>query len=77
MRPALSIDWDTLLEEDFVAHFVVHPNYQEDDSMHRETLENLGSSPFAKKHVQIGLATEAREGSTLKSKPSVLRGAAH
>ena len=42
------IDWHTLLEEDFVAHFVVHPNYQEDESMHRETLENLGSSPFCK-----------------------------
>ena len=72
MRPALSIDWHTLLEGDFVAHFVVHPNYQEDESMHRETLENPGSSPSAKKHMRIELATEAREGSTLKTKPSVL-----
>ena len=56
------IDWHTLLEEDFVAHFVVHPNYQDDESMHRETLENLGSSPFAKKHVHVELAKEAREG---------------
>ena len=62
MRPALSIDWHTLLEGDLVAHFVVHPNYQEDESLHRETLENLGSSPFAKKHVHIELAKEAREG---------------
>ena len=45
--------------------------------MHRDILENLGSSPFAKKHVRIVLATEAREGLTLKTKPSVLRGAAH
>ena len=77
MRPALSIDWHTLLEEDLVAHFVVHPNYQEDESMHRETLENLGSSPFAQKHVGIELATEARKGSALKTKPSVQRGADH
>ena len=45
--------------------------------MHREILENLGSSPFAKKHVGIELATEARKGSTLKTNPSVQRGADH
>ena len=57
--------------------FVVLPNFQEDESMLREILENLGSSPFAKRHVRIVLATEAREGLTLKTKPSVLRGATH
>ena len=45
MRPALSIDWHTLLEEDLVAHFVVLPIYQEDETLLRETLENLGPSP--------------------------------
>ena len=30
--------------------------------MFRGTLENHGRSPSAKKHVRIGLATEAREG---------------
>ena len=49
----------------------------EDESMHRESLENLGRSRSSKKHVRIVLATEAREGLTLKTKPSVLRGAAH
>ena len=37
------------------------PNFQEDESTLREILENLGSSPFAKRHVRIVLATEARE----------------
>ena len=40
----------------------LNPNYQEDESMHRETLENLDSSPFPKKHVRIELTKEAREG---------------
>ena len=34
----------------------------EDESLHRETLENLGRSPSAQKHMRIVLAMEAREG---------------
>ena len=67
----------------FVTHIVVLPNYQCFRISRRTSLciekflKNLGSSPFAKKHVRIVLATKALEGLTLKTKPSVLRGAAH
>ena len=69
-RPALSIDSHTLLEGDPVAHFVVLPNYQEDESMHQETLENLGSSPPTEKHKCIVLTMKGRVR-TLETKPSV------
>ena len=63
MPSATSIDWYSSLEEDPCR---THSRASESPggrvSMHRETLENLGSSPFAKKHVRIVLATEAREG---------------
>ena len=62
MRPALSIDWHTLLEGDLVAHFVVHPNYQEDETMHRETLENLDRCLETKKHKHVVLTMVGLEG---------------
>ena len=62
MRSALSFDWHKLFEGNLVAHFVVHPNYQEDEPIHRETLENLGRSPSAEKHVNIVFSLEACEG---------------
>ena len=43
-------------------HFVVLTNYQEDEAMLREPLENLGRSPLAKRYISIVLAREAREG---------------
>ena len=46
------------LEEDFVAHFVILPNYEEDETVLRETLENLGCSLSAEKHVRMVLATD-------------------
>ena len=39
-----------------LTHSVVFPNYQEDVSMLRESLENLGRPRSAEKHVRIGLA---------------------
>ena len=44
------------------SHTVSFPNFQEDGSTFRESLENLGCSRSAEKHVCIELATEAREG---------------
>ena len=32
-------------------HFVILPIYQEDETLHRETFENLASSPSAEKHM--------------------------
>ena len=46
------------LEEDPVAHFVILPIYQEDETLHRETLENLGRSPAAEKHMRMVLAMD-------------------
>ena len=40
LRSASSIDWNAFLEKDIVAHFVVFLNYQKDDAMFRDTLEN-------------------------------------
>ena len=39
-----------------VTHFFVVPNCQEDEAILRETLEDLGRSPSAKKHVRMVLA---------------------
>ena len=70
IRPALSIVWHKLLEGYLVALFVVLPNFQEDESMHRETLENLGRSPSAEKHMHMVLAVKGQVR-TLKRKLSV------
>ena len=40
--------------------------------MHRETLENLGRSPTAEKHVRIVFAKEAREGQNAEDKAEPL-----
>ena len=68
MPSASSISWPSLLEEDPVAHFVVLPNYQEDEAMFRETFENSCRSLSAEKHVRIVLAVEAREGPNTQDK---------
>ena len=38
------------------SHCLSLPNYQEDESLHRETLENLGHSRSAEKHVRTVFA---------------------
>ena len=40
----------------FLPHVVVLPNYQEDEAMLRETLEDTRRSPFAEKYMSIVLA---------------------
>ena len=67
-RPALSIDWHTLLEEDLVAHFVLLPNYQEVETLHRETLENFGCSPATEKHKRTVLTMEGLESPNTQDK---------
>ena len=52
----------TMVKEDPVTYVVVLPYFREDEAVLRETLENLGRSPQAEKHMRIVLATEAREG---------------
>ena len=47
-----------LLEEDPVAHFVILPKYEEDETVLRETLEHLGCSPSAEKHMRMVLAMD-------------------
>ena len=49
-------------------HFVILPNYQEDETLHRETLENLGRSPSAEKHMRMVLALECFEGPNTQGK---------
>ena len=46
------------LEEDPVAHFVILPNFEEDETVLRETLEILGCSPSAEKHMSMVLALD-------------------
>ena len=38
-----------------LTHFVVLPNYHEEDSVFREAFIHLGCSPWAEKHVRIGV----------------------
>ena len=47
-----SFDVVVLLVEDPVAHFVILPNYEEDETALRETPENLGCSPSAERHMR-------------------------
>ena len=61
MRSASSISLYSFLEVK-PSHTVSLPNYQEEVSMLRESLENLGLSRSAEKHVRIVFAKEAREG---------------
>ena len=61
MPSASSVNRHTHLDEGSVTHSVVLQNYQEDETMFGDTLENLGRSPSAEKHRRIVLAMEARE----------------
>ena len=56
VRSASSISSHSLLEEE-LSHTFSLPNYQEDVSLFREILENLGHSRSAEKHVHIVLAS--------------------
>ena len=72
MRSGSSNNWYSWLEEDPVTDFAVHPNSQEDEAILGETLENLGRSPSAEKHVRVVLAMKALDR-TLRKQPSVSR----
>ena len=48
----------TLVEDVPVAHFVIRPNYEEDETVLRETLENLVCSSPAEKHMRMVLAMD-------------------
>jgi len=49
-------------------HFVIVPNYMEDESTMKETLVNLGRSPMAQHRIRIILAMELREGPGVQEK---------
>ena len=72
LRSASSIDWNAFLEKDIVAHFVVFLNYQKDEAMFRDILENqwpLSSGGETRAHFAFhGIPLGAR---TLKTKVSV------
>jgi hypothetical protein len=62
-------DWHSMLEEHQAAnpadsdvlHFVILPNYKEDEEMMWRTLKNLARSRLAKSSVRVVLAMEGRE----------------
>jgi len=70
LRKACAKDWQKMLEnlqEDDpeaseVLHIVILPNFQENENMLKETLENVGLSPLAPSRIRVVLAMEAREG---------------
>jgi hypothetical protein len=71
MRQATRRDWHTMLlklqqelgpHESDVAHIVILPNYNEDEKMMKQTLENIARSPMASDNIRVVLAMEAREG---------------
>jgi hypothetical protein len=49
-------------EETDCMHFVILPNYKEDEEMLLHTLENIGKSPMATETIRVVLAMEEREG---------------
>mmetsp|Transcript_43608 Transcript_43608/g.79463 ORF Transcript_43608/g.79463 Transcript_43608/m.79463 type:complete len:743 (+) Transcript_43608:55-2283(+) len=69
MRRDAQIDWHSKLvglqsndpASTKVMHFVIIPNYKEDEDMLIETLENIARSPIAKECIRVVLGMEARE----------------
>jgi hypothetical protein len=80
MRRDSGKDWHAkylkLKEEDSattdVVHFVILPNYKEEESMLKETLENLGRAPMAQSRVRVILGMEQREGPGVEQKAARL-----
>jgi len=76
LREGTSTDWHAKLQalqnEDPMAHDVMHiillPNYCENESMLKDTLENLSWSPMARGRTRVVLAMEAREGAAGREK---------
>merc|ERR1719401_842424 len=76
MRRDSRKDWhaefDELSEQDpactDAAHFVILPSYKEDETMLKETLENLARSPMAKSRLRVLLGMELREGPDVREK---------
>lgn len=50
------------------AHFVILPTYKEDETLLKETLENLARSPMAKSCLRVVLGMELREGPDVMEK---------
>ena len=63
-----TLELGSLFPFSFTFYTVVFPNYQEDETLHREALENLGCSPSAGKHVRMVLAMEGLEGPNTQGK---------
>jgi len=69
LREDCAKDWHSMLEEHKAAnpadsdvlHFVILPNYKEDEDMMWRTLENVARSGLARSSVRVVLAMEARE----------------
>lgn len=65
--------WNTFLEEnpgidEGMLHFVIFPNYQEDEEMMAQTISNIAQSALANKYMIVVLAMEAREGQAATDK---------
>jgi hypothetical protein len=68
MRRTCRHNWDEKLKDlqeragTTIDHIVLLPNYQEDEQMLQQTLENIGRSAVAQDSIRVVLAMEAREG---------------
>jgi hypothetical protein len=80
MRRYADVDWHTkflaLKREDpentDALHFVIIPNFKEDEKILKETIENLGCAPMARSSMRIVLAMENREGPGVEEKANRL-----
>ena len=81
MRAAVSTDWDKEWEyfkkknpgcEQGMLHFVVLPNYAEDEEMLAQTICNISFNTLAKEHMVCVLAMEQREGDSARKKANRL-----
>jgi len=78
MRKCCEVNWERELNREMmekkvdlsgVLHFVILPNYKEDESMLSTTIMNLASnSMLAKFHMVVVIACEAREGQEVRDK---------
>lgn len=81
MRRAVSTNWEeewTQFKaknpgcEQGMLHFVVLPNYAEEEEMLAQTVQNIANNSLARDHMVCVLAMEAREGDAARSKANRL-----
>ena len=81
MRKAVATDWEKEWAnfksknkgcEEGMLHFVVLPNYAEEEEMLAQTVQNIANNSLAREHMVCVLAMEDREGESARMKAQAL-----